>query len=487
VVTLLEVPIEPNEPSRDRVEVTAINERGEITGRIRYAGSGWHPGPGPTGFIYRAGEIQRVAPFAGDVTTGFGPHPFSTIQGINDAGYAVGLATAPLGDSYRYAAILVSPDRTLQLGSETTSWSPHLSVHLNNRGEVLGSIGPADGNPWTLGRVALWSGGTIHYIDTALGWPASPGVHLWSGGALNDHGQILVSGPTGSGDAVGLILLTPRNASDARLINLSARAAAGENQTTAIAGFALRGGETGRVLLRVIGPTLTSFNVDVSAQNPALRLHGQNGQLLQSNDDWHTPPTADQVSSAAAQVGAFPLGATSADAALLVDLVAGNYTIHAANPSDSTRVVLAEVYDAGDQTHASIMNASIRLGTGDGPRTGIVGFVLEGDYPATLLLRAIGPSLAGLGVTGAHPDPRLSLHRGSTLLMQNQTWGSRQTNPALAATMERIGAFPLLDDSADAALLVTLSPGAYTVHVPSANGSSGVVLVELYVVPLSLP
>lgn len=46
-----------------------------------------------------------------------------------------------------------------------------------------------------------------------------------------------------------------------------------------------------------------------------------------------------------------------------------------------------------------------------------------------------------------------------------------------------MSAFPLRADSPDAALLVTLQPGAYTVQILDANNTPGLALVEVYGVP----
>jgi hypothetical protein len=47
-----------------------------------------------------------------------------------------------------------------------------------------------------------------------------------------------------------------------------------------------------------------------------------------------------------------------------------------------------------------------------------------------------------------------------------------------------VGAFVLAGNSSkDAALLVTLAPGNYTVQVRGADGTNGVALVEVYEVP----
>ena len=46
-----------------------------------------------------------------------------------------------------------------------------------------------------------------------------------------------------------------------------------------------------------------------------------------------------------------------------------------------------------------------------------------------------------------------------------------------------VGAFPLDDGSSDAAVVATLLPGAYTVQVFGVGDTTGVALVEIYVIP----
>ena len=48
---------------------------------------------------------------------------------------------------------------------------------------------------------------------------------------------------------------------------------------------------------------------------------------------------------------------------------------------------------------------------------------------------------------------------------------------------QQVGAFALPSGSKDAALVVTLAPGPYTVVVTDRNGATGVPLVEVYLVP----
>jgi hypothetical protein len=85
-----------------------------------------------------------------------------------------------------------------------------------------------------------------------------------------------------------------------------------------------------------------------------------------------------------------------------------------------------------------------------------------------MLLRAAGPSLAAYGVTDALADPALDLYSGSSLVATNDTWSSPQSGVTAAdvsGAALQAGAFPFSAGSADAALYVTLAPGAYTAIV----------------------
>ncbi|MBM3855230.1 MAG: hypothetical protein FJ399_19100, partial [Verrucomicrobia bacterium] len=134
---------------------------------------------------------------------------------------------------------------------------------------------------------------------------------------------------------------------------------------------------------------------------------------------------------------------------------------------------------------ARIANLSVLTTlTADEPAL-VVGTVVGGAGPAgakPLLVRAAGPSLTPLGVTGVLPDPRLELYAGGRVLATNDDWGG---TAALRTAFAGAGAFAFASDaSQDAALLRTgadaLPPGDYAVHVRGTAGSSGAVLLEIY-------
>ncbi len=99
--------------------------------------------------------------------------------------------------------------------------------------------------------------------------------------------------------------------------------------------------------------------------------------------------------------------------------------------------------------------------------------------PLKVLVRAIGPGLAAFGVGGTVADPQLSLFAGANKIGENNDWGD---TAELSAAFGQVGAFALPPGSKDAALLVTLSAGNYSVQV-SGVGGTGTALVEVYEAP----
>jgi len=263
----------------------------------------------------------------------------------------------------------------------------------------------------------------------------------------------------------------------ARLFSLSTRGLAGTGDQTLIAGFATGGNGNKQLLLRGIGPGLTPFGVSGMVADPALTLFNSVGAVLQQNNDWGGTAT---LTTAFAQVWAFPLSPNSKDAALLASLPGGVYTAHLAAQS-GTGVALLEAYDTDPGTPATrLASLSARDQVGTGDNILIAGFAITGNVSRTVLIRGIGPTLARYGVSGLLANPQLQVFQGSTLLAQNDDWGGDTTLAAIAA---QVNTFALDANSKDAALLLTLPPGAYTAQVSGVGNTTGVALVEIYEVP----
>jgi beta-glucanase (GH16 family) len=134
-------------------------------------------------------------------------------------------------------------------------------------------------------------------------------------------------------------------------------------------------------------------------------------------------------------------------------------------------------------TNSKLLNISARGFVGTGANSLIAGFVVGGSDPKTVLIRASGPALAAnpFNVPGTLPDPDLQVFSGTTVLNSNSGWGG---DSQIAAAASSVAAFAWSDSSSnDAAVLMTLQPGAYTAVVTGASGDTGVSLLEVYDIP----
>ena len=121
------------------------------------------------------------------------------------------------------------------------------------------------------------------------------------------------------------------------------------------------------------------------------------------------------------------------------------------------------------------INVSTRglVGTGDNVLIG--GFIITGTDPKTVVLRALGPSLSGFGLSGVLADPVLSVYNSShTLIATNDNWQSDPNHFIVEAN----GLAP--SNLLESATALTLAPGAYTVIVRGKEPTPGIGLVELY-------
>lgn len=260
-----------------------------------------------------------------------------------------------------------------------------------------------------------------------------------------------------------------------RLSNLSVRARGGVGDGVLIAGFVLRGEGPREVLARGVGPTLAAFGVGGVMADPRVQLFAGEG-VVAENAAW----SGAALVEAAARAGAFPLVAGSADAAVVGELNATVHTLHVADGAGVGGVALAEVYALGGDTATRLVNVSARVGVGTGAEVLIAGFVIEGGARA-VLVRAVGPTLADFGVGGVLATPRLTVFRGAENLVEV---GGVASSPTLLATAAAdAGAFGLAAGRGDAVLVATLPPGAYTAQVDGVGGTTGVALVEVYVLP----
>ncbi len=286
--------------------------------------------------------------------------------------------------------------------------------------------------------------------------PQSGDAGLYTVNITNSAGTIVSTGAT--------LTVTPLIAS--RISNVSVRTTLAANQVL-IVGLSMSGGSKS-VLMRAVGPGLGAFGVPGTMPDPKLALFNGSTQV-DANDNWGGGAT---LSAEFASVGAFALPAASLDAALTRPIEGGR-TLQVSGSQAGN--VIVEAYDLGSANTPRLINISARNQVGTGSDVMIAGFTIAGTGPKTVLIRAVGPTLAQFGVPGTLVDPKLEVYSGSTKINENDNWGA-----SLAPTFGAVGAFGLTAGSKDAALLVTLQPGGYTVQVSGADGGTGEAIVEIY-------
>jgi hypothetical protein len=145
--------------------------------------------------------------------------------------------------------------------------------------------------------------------------------------------------------------------------------------------------------------------------------------------------------------------------------------------NSATGISLAEVYEIPQPGVNSILtNVSGRSFVGTGDNALISGFIIGDLNSATVVVRALGPSLASYGVSNPLSDPVLTIYdsKGSAIAT-NDNW---QTDNENARLVRRNGLAP--PNALDSVIVLHLPPGKYTAVVRGANGATGNALVEFY-------
>jgi hypothetical protein len=243
-------------------------------------------------------------------------------------------------------------------------------------------------------------------------------------------------------------------------------AGTGDNQL--IGGFIITGDQQKEVIIRAIGPSLAQFGVGPVLADPTLELHDHTGALVASNDNWGDSQRAEIEATGIPPVNEL-------ESAIVRTLAPGAYTAVAAGKDGATGTAVVEVYDLNSTSNSTLANISTRGAVSAESEVMIGGFIIFGNGGNTrVLVRAIGPSLASLGITNAMPDPTLELRDSNgTLIVANDNWkDGPQTE------IEETMLAPTND--LESAIVTTLPSGPYTAVIRERNGQSGVGLFEVY-------
>jgi uncharacterized repeat protein (TIGR01451 family) len=262
---------------------------------------------------------------------------------------------------------------------------------------------------------------------------------------------------------------TPTPTPAAQAINLSTRMRVQTGDNVGIGGFIISGSAPKHLLLRAIGPSLTS--VPGALANPVLELH-RPGFATITNDNWRDDPAQE---AAILATGIAPTN--NLESAIDATLNPGAYTAVVRGQSNTSGVALIEVYDLSPAVPAKLANISTRAFVGTGSDIVIAGFILGGNSGEDkVIIRGIGPSLTALGVANALANPTLELRdSNAALLVANNDW---QDDSAQAAELTAAGLAP--SNNVESGIVATLPPGLYTALLAGLNNGSGVGLVEVY-------
>ncbi len=442
------------DPSGTASQANGINATGTVVGQ----------NSANRAFIYTAatGMVELNTLVTNLAASGFSS--LTSATAINNAGQIVGYGS--LGGRVGAFRLDVSAAPAITAHPQPQTVAPGSSVVFS-----VTATGSALQYQWLLNNAAIAGATNATYtIPSAAAANAGPYTVRVSSGS-----ESVTSNPA-------TLAVTPGVAG--RLINLSILTSLAGSADSFTMGYVVGGaGTTGQkpLVIRAAGPSLTPLGVGGALSDPQLTLFAgptQNG----ANDNWGGGATLQAAMNA---VGAFAFtGPNSLDAAVAANVAAGDNSVKVSPVGNISGAVIAEIYDASpaasfSATTPRLVNVSVLKNIGTSLTAG---FVVGGNASRTVLIRAIGPTLAGFGVGGTVADPQLALFNAtSAKIGENDNWGG---SAALTAVFDSVGAFRLSPaTSLDAALVLTLAPGNYTVQVSGVGGTTGAALVEVYEVP----
>lgn len=435
------------------LQALAVNASGQVVGFASFNGSTVHAA------LLSGSQLTDLGTLGGD---------HSEAVAINASGQAVGDSTLANGLTH---ATLWSNGQVIDLGTlpggatsyatgindagQITGWSdtlePGTSFPRPDHAFIYASGQMTDlGNISATGQFANFSvGNAINASGEVTGWSVTDSFEthafLYSGGTMTDLGTLGGSESrgraiNGAGEVVGWSYLPNDAAAHAFLMSggpmMDLGTVSGSNNS-----YAIGINDSGAII----------GNSTSTGSGPFLSLAGGVPVNLNSYID-----TFLQVLSSAKGINN-----------------SGQILAHGTTDNFVARPFLLTPIGGMDHHFANI---STRLQIGTSDNVLIAGFILQGpDGSAkTVVVRGIGPSLAGAGITNPLANPTLELHDATGgLIATNDNWKDTQETEINAAQLAPI-------DDLESALLQTLSPGAYTAIVRGLNGGTGVGLAEVY-------
>jgi len=456
-------------PTFDRV--TAVNLGGDIlsgeainpaglVGQIFVAAD--RSGSATNNNVYMLASVRPFNATSGSdvmfVRSTDGGTTFSSLRRINDD---------PVNQSkwHWFGTLSVAPN-----GRIDSVWLDTRNAANNNDSQLFYSYSLDGGTSWSP-NVAV-----SELFDPHLGYPNQNKIGDYLTVVSDVAGGNVAYSATFNGEEdIYYVRVAPPSS---QLLNISTRMRVDSGEKVLIAGFIITGTAPKKVIIRGIGPSLSG--VGTVLPDPVLELH-QGNSTLAVNDNWKVRQDG---SSQQAEVEASGLAPRNdLESAIVMTLNPGSYTAILSGKNGATGIGVVEVFDLAQAANSQLSNISSRGFVDINNDVMIGGFIIgaqTADGIATVLVRALGPSLTGSGVQGVLSDPTLELHDSNGVtLATNDNWKvNDQTQQSQESAIRATAITPSND--LESAILATLPQGAYTAVVRGKNNSTGVGLVEVY-------
>lgn len=456
-----------------KINATSINDRGDVAGSYVYE-------------LDAAKSNEHLRPFSlsadGQLTL------IPTLGGTYIYHVVNSLAGVAGSSSLPFAPIIVNGTHAFLFKDGVTSDidlfnSRNSAVNgMNNKGDVVGEFSTPNTEVWqhSGGNAFLYRNGAMYDLNRLLD-ASGDGWVLYRATSINDNGWIVGQGWF-HGEHSQPFLAIPAAGKPAgiqtRFVNVSTRLRTGAGDDVLIGGFVIRGGPK-RVIVRALGPALSylGYKLPNILSDPTLELFDEHGQRIAFNDNYTDLPYFPDRNEILGY-GLTPGygGSLCFDSVIAATLSEGNYTAVVRGKNGGAGNCLVELYNVDTDYSPAVVNISTRGPVGTGDDVMIAGFIIRGDRERRVLIRGIGPSLAGSNVPNPLMDPMLEIHDLNGQIAVNDDWRSDQETEIRAA-----GFAP--GDEREAAVILSLWPGNYTAIVRGKGNTSGNALVEVYALP----
>lgn len=292
------------------------------------------------------------------------------------------------------------------------------------------------------------------------------------------------------------------------LANLSTRGLLASGENVLILGFTTQGTGDINLLTRTQGPELARQGFSNVASDPNTKLYQSiwelvdgvptlRSEFLRENEDWGDSQLAEINGLFKPRtIAEKNSDENSTDSGMALTFTeASTYTIVSSDSGAEEGLAIVEVFDGFEgvpnEAENRLVNLSTRGFVGTGDNVLIGGFNIRGEVDSTLLLRGVGPSLAGR-VSNPVQNPKIRLFETVWELVdgvptannvpkgENDNWEDDNADAIRLATDKVTPGNNFADGSEDAAMLVTLPPGLYTFIMEGVDAGTGTGLLEVF-------